>query len=353
MNKKRPTIYDVALRANVSANTVSRVINGKTGVGDATRERIRGIIDELGYFPNVGARALRGGRPGCIGVVRSSTTEDVPLSHPFIQWLFGEMHRVFGARGERICFDMSPCAPGNGTDYGRSIWESLFSACVLLNPLSPGDTTIPRIHRFGIPYLSLGRLDSFPECSSATADYERGAYLSTKYLIDRGHQSIAMVRAFANAQPGIDRERGYLRALEEAGLVPDERLIQSVNFKTRDNALIVHRLLVDGKVTGLVDCSATEDAWSMREGARRAGRTVGKDFETVVWTYSNDAAVLPEASAHLWLPVREAAAEGLELLAAWHRGEREGPIDIQYAPALFESMPDVEMTQSKRLFGQP
>lgn len=351
MRNRKPTIYDVAEIAGVSANTVSRVLNEKNGVSDLTRERIRQIIRDVGYHPNIGARALRGGRPACIGVIQSARNEDVPISHPFIQWLFGEMNRVFGIHGERICFDMHPCAGRSGGDYARSIWENLFSACVLLSPLKIGDKIIPRIHRSGVPYLSLGRLDSFPECSCATADYELGAYMSTKYLIDRGHRSIAMLRAFHHYQPGVDRQRGYLRALEEANIAPDERLMQSVSFTVTDNANIVHRLLVDGKVTALVDCSATEDAWSIREGARRAGRIPGKDFEIVVWTYSTDSTVLHEACAHLWLPVREAAAEGLELLAAWHRGERKEPINLQYAPAMFESTPDVDITPSRRLFG--
>ena len=352
MPKNKPTIYDVATIAGVSANTVSRVINGKSGVGDATRQRIDSIIADIGYHPNIGARALRGGRPGCIGVIQSAQQDEVPLSHPFVHWLVQEMYRVFGENGERICLDLNPFAAPGVRDYGRSIWESLLSACVLASPLALGDTTIKRIHRSGIPYLSLGRLDTFPECSSATVDYELGAYMSTKFLLDRGHRSIAMLRAFPKYQPGVDRRRGYLRALAEAGLKPNERLIQAVNFKALDNATIVHRLLVDEKVTGLVDCSATEDAWSIREGARRAGRVPGRDFETVVWTYSNDAAVLFEACAHLWLPVREAAAEGLELLATWHRGESEGPINIQYAPALFETMPEIELTAPRRLFGQ-
>lgn len=347
---KHPTIYDVAEKAGVSANTVSRVINGKSGVGDRTRTRIRKIIQEIGYHPNVGARALRGGRPACIGVIQSANTTEIPMSHPFVQWLFAEMYRVFGNRGERICFDMNPCATG-GDDYARSIWENLFSACVFVSPLRVDDTVIERVHRSGIPYLSLGRLDRFPQCSSATADYEQGAYLSTRYLLERGHRHIAMLRAFESYQPGVDRMRGYLRALEEAGIEPDNRLVQSVGFASLDNATIVHRLLVDERVTALVDCSATEDAWSIREGARRAGRVCGTDFEVVVWTYNNDTVVLPEASAHLWVPVREAAAEGLEQLAEWHHGERNEPINLQYAPALFETPPDELITPSRRLFG--
>ena len=351
MRKKRPTIYDVAKVAAVSANTVSRVINGKTGVSESTRHRITDIITELGYYPHMGARALRGNHGRCVGVVQASRPQDVPLNPSFLIWLLGELQRVFGPEGERICFDLNPQVADASGDYARSIWENLFSACVIASPLAEGDTIIQRIHKSGIPYLSLGRLDSLPECSSATADYELGAYVSTKYLIDRGHRSIAILKAFSGYQPGVDRSRGYLRALDEAGISPSKRLMQSVNFPSSDNANIVHRLLVDESVTALVDCSATEDDWSIREGARRAGRVPGGDFETVVWTYSNQTAVLLEACAHLWLPVREAAAEGLELLAAWHRGERDGPINIQYAPVLFETMPGEEMTASKRLFG--
>ena len=352
MGLKNPTIYDVAEVAGVSANTVSRVLNGKSGVSGDTRARIRRIITELGFHPHMGARALRGNQAGCIGVIQSAPPGDMPISQAFLIWLLTELHRVFGERGERICFDLNPRAGDPEGDYARSIWENLLSACVIASPLAMGDQTIRRIHDSGIPYLTLGRLEEFPECSSATVDYEQGTYASTKFLLDRGHRSVAMLKAFAGYQPGHDRYRGYVRALREAGLEPMERLMQSASFTASDNANIVHRLLVDGNVTALVDCSGTEDAWSIREGARRAGRVPGKDFEVVVWTYNNESAVLFEAAAHLWLPVREAASEGLELLAAWHRGERSDPINIQYGPALFETMPHVEITQQRRLFGQ-
>lgn len=348
----KPTIYDVAKRAGVSANTVSRAINGKTGVSDTTRGRISDLVREMGYYPHIGARSLRGAQAGCIGVITPAPPQVIPLSHPFMMWLFSELYRVFGESGERICFDMNPRAGAPGNDYARSIWEKLFSACVFISPLELHDTTMQRVHQSGVPYLSLGRLDSLPECSSATVDYEQGAYESTKYLIQRGHTCIAMLKAFSGFQPGRDRRRGYLRALDEAGIAPDERLIQSIDFSTANDANIVHRLLVDTKVTALIDCSATEDGANLREGARRAGRVPGKDFEVVVWTYSNETAVLHEAAAHLFLPVRESAAEGLELLAQWYRGQREEPINIQYAPTLLEIMPRVEITPPNRLFGK-
>jgi LacI family transcriptional regulator len=52
------TIYDVAKEANVSAMTVSRVINNKGRISEATRDRVRKIMDELGFVPNTVARSL-------------------------------------------------------------------------------------------------------------------------------------------------------------------------------------------------------------------------------------------------------------------------------------------------------
>jgi len=265
-------------------------------------------------------------------------------------WLFVELYRIFGSQGEYVCWDLNPYTTSMHGDYARGVWEQLYKACVVAGPLATDDTTIHRLHASGTPYMALGRLDSLPDCSSATVDYEEGAYLSTRFLLDRGHTRIAMLKAFTGFQPGVERRRGYLRALEEAGVAPDENLIRSVIFGASNIANVLHRLLVSSDVTALIDCSATEDATSLREGARRAGRTPGDDFEIVAWTYVDNAAVLSEATAHVWLPVREAAAEGFELLAAWTRGEREEPVRILYRPVLNEEVAHGEIARPRRLF---
>lgn len=348
--RSRPTIYDVARIAGVSANTVSRVLNGKSGVSDATRARILEIMEKVGYYPHIGARSLRGSRKGCIGVALPAPIDRVPISQDLFIWLFSELYRVFGSQGERICFDMNPYKVTPNGDYARSIWEELYSACVLAGPLAVDDTIVHRIHASGIPYLAFGRLDSLPECSCATSDYDEGAYMSMKFLLNRGHKKVAMLKALTGFQPGVERRRGYMRALQEAELPFEERLLQSVTFGARDIAGVVHRVLSDRKVTAIIDASGTEDAFGIREGARRAGRVPGKDFDVICWTYSNRTAVMSEACAHLWLPAWEAAAEGLELLSMWFREEIEGPVHVVYPPTLLEDVPEVEMTKPKRLF---
>ena len=349
-HNKGPTIYDIARQAGVSAKTVSRVLNGKSGVAEATRARILDIMEQVGYHPHIGARTLRGPRRGCIGVTIPAPMDQVPISQEFFLWLFNELYRIFGFQGERICFDLNPYDGSTSGDYARSVWEHLYSVCVIAGPLAVDDTIIGRVHDSGIPYLALGRLDSLPQCSSATVDYEEGAYLSTKSLLDRGHKRIAMLKAFTGYQPGVERLLGYRRALEEADLPFEERLVRSVTFGARNIANVVHRLLVDRDVTALIDCSATEDGVSLREGAHRAGRVPGRDFDVIVWTYTHNAAVLSEACAHVWLPVREAATEGLELLAEWFYGEREGPINVLFRPILDEDVAQTEIQKPRRLF---
>lgn len=344
------TIYDIAREAGVSAKTVSRVLNNKPGVSRDTRARILDIMERVNFHAHIGAQSLRSKRTGCVGVTLPAPMDVVPLSQGFFMWLFAKLYELFGAKGDYMGFDMNPYHAMQHTDYGRGIWQQLFKACVVAGPLAVDDTVIGRIHQSGIPYVALGRMDSMPECSSATVDYEEGTYLSTRFMLERGHKRIAMLRAFSGYQPGVERLRGYARALNEAGIQEDPTLVRSVTFDGHNIANVVHRILTDTNVTALIDCSATEDGNSLREGARRAGRVPGKDFEIIAWTYADNASVLDEASAHLWLPVVEATAEGLEQLSAWMNGERDGPISVLFRPVLNTTWARGELSRPKRLF---
>lgn len=344
------TIHDIARETGVSAKTVSRVLNNENGVAEATRARIVKLMEEVGYHPHTGARSMRARTRDCIGLTLSGPPDEVPLSEGLFIWLFSSLYHLFSAEGNYLCFDLNPFHKGRDADYGRGLWEQRYSACVICGPLHLGDKTLPRIHKAGYPYVALSRLDGFPESSHATVDYGEAARASVEFLAKRGHKRIAMLKGFAGYQPGLERRRGYLAAHEEAGLDVDQTLMRRTSFASADIENAVHRLLLDHGVTALVDASGAEDAAGLRKGALRAGRTPGKDFELVAWTYTHNAAVLAEAAAHVWLPVREAAAEGFGLFAEWFHEEREGPIQVLYRPTLYESVANGEIHKPKPIF---
>ncbi|MET0161382.1 MAG: LacI family DNA-binding transcriptional regulator [Microbacteriaceae bacterium] len=63
-----PTVYDVARLAEVSIATVSRVLRTPDAVKESTRERVLGVVRELGYVPSASARGLAGRRTGVLGL---------------------------------------------------------------------------------------------------------------------------------------------------------------------------------------------------------------------------------------------------------------------------------------------
>lgn len=97
------TIYDVAKEAGVSIATVSKVINKTGRIGEKTKRKVRAVIEELNYQPNMMASALMGKQTKTIGLL-------IPdLANPF----FSELARSIEVRGQELGYNLVMC----NTDY--------------------------------------------------------------------------------------------------------------------------------------------------------------------------------------------------------------------------------------------
>ncbi len=344
------TIREVARAAGVSTKTVSRVVNEEKSVAPDTRERVLRVIRDTGYHPHTGARSMRRKTRDCIGLTIPISSDVIPISHPTLNTIFDALSRVFASKGNYISFDLNPHAKGAVRDYARGLWEQRFGAIIIAGVLPEDDQIVRRIHDSGAPYMVTSRMDTFPECSAASVDIELGGYLSTKYLLDRGHKRIAFLKAFGGMQPGAARRRGYVRAHEETDAPVDNALVQSTTFLSQDIVQAVQCLLTDRTVTALIDSSGAENAASLREGALLAGRELGKDVEVVPWCYAFGGQILPEASATLWFPLREAFVAGMEALERWFSGETDEHVDVLYCPVLCEESAQGDGASPQPLF---
>ncbi|WIB37075.1 LacI family DNA-binding transcriptional regulator [Curtobacterium sp. MCJR17_043] len=113
--RKAPTIFDVAERAGVSHQTVSRVINGDPTVRDGFRSRVTTAIGELGYRPRAAARALAGGRSRALGLVSAGGRAVRTVEHRD-RVRAGRAHR----RVPRAPLDAARRPPGRSTCPRRS-----------------------------------------------------------------------------------------------------------------------------------------------------------------------------------------------------------------------------------------
>ena len=86
---KRPTIADIARRAGVSTGAVSYALNGQPGVSTATRQRILAIANEVGWRPNIAARALSVSRAHAVGLILSRPARVIGVEPFFMQFIAG------------------------------------------------------------------------------------------------------------------------------------------------------------------------------------------------------------------------------------------------------------------------
>ena len=220
-NGSRPTIYDVARLAGVSPKTVSRVVNGEASVRDETRERVRRAITALGFEPHPLASALRRGRTlGIVGLVIQD------LRNPFYLSLADTIETTLRRRS----FTLMVASASEDAVLERTLVDAFLRRGIsgLILAAAPGGNHSylqgPMENGVGVVFVDRAPIDLSADWVSI--DNERGGYLATRYLIQRGHQRVMAIGGPGDAEPIRARVRGYQRALREAGKPDDPSLIE-------------------------------------------------------------------------------------------------------------------------------
>ncbi|MEM1127043.1 MAG: LacI family DNA-binding transcriptional regulator [Bacteroidota bacterium] len=210
------TIYDIAERAGVSIATVSRVLNNHRRVADRTRRRVLSIADDLGYQPHASAQSLARRQTRLVSVVLPMMTN----------YFFVEVMRSLQEYLAEHEFDLlvhaSATLDGVDAQLDRAVQKGL-SDGILLFSTPTTEARTQRLRRCGRPVVLVDC--AHPGFDSVTTDNQAGGYLATRCLLDLGRRRIALLMANPASVPSKDRAAGYRRALCDAGLVADERLI--------------------------------------------------------------------------------------------------------------------------------
>ncbi|MEU8818809.1 LacI family DNA-binding transcriptional regulator [Actinoplanes sp. NPDC048796] len=208
---RRPVMSDVAARAGVSHQTVSRVLNGHPHVSPTTRTRVLAAIAELGYRRNLSARVLATGRSNVVGVVAQNTTLYGPSS--MVQAI-GE-----AALGADLSLTVGHVAGYDATAASRRIVERLVqqgaAGLVFIAPVDAAAEAM-RLVPPGIPIVTV---DGLPEwdVANVSVDQYAGGRLATQHLLKHGHRTVWHVAGPEQWHGSRARESGWRAALAEAG----------------------------------------------------------------------------------------------------------------------------------------
>ena len=182
---KRATLHDIAAIAGVSAQTVSRVANDQEGVSDETRKRIKHIMDELNYRPNIAARVLNNQRTFLLEVV----LVDVGYMGE-IGDTIAEMAKTMKEAGYNILFTIITAA-----ELEQTLKESaarMIDGFILLAPrLKFTDDEIVQLSQ-GIPFVRMSN-QLGTALPSVTYDFRLGTQTLMAYLVGLGHRHIAEI----------------------------------------------------------------------------------------------------------------------------------------------------------------
>lgn len=213
MKKNKVTIYEVAGKANVSLATVSRVLNYPDKVREETRERVLKVINELGYRPNAIARGLASRKSTFVGIVvpdfsRASVAEAVNgISN--LANSYGYQILVFPAEGDNR----------KSKDVWADVVASQVDGVLYLNDLRM-ENELDNLRGANIPVVCANSVISAPDVATVNIDYEEAAYRITKNLINKKRKAIVLATTVRNYSMNVQKEKGYVRAMEESGLTP-------------------------------------------------------------------------------------------------------------------------------------
>ncbi|MFT7559803.1 MAG: LacI family transcriptional regulator [Flavobacteriales bacterium] len=264
----KSTIKDVAKLAGVSFKTVSRVVNNVDNVGDALREKVSKAIAELNYKPNLSARGLRGAASS-IGFIY-----DNPNSNYVIEMQRGildECHK----RGYELV--IHPCnASGENIidEVIDMIDRSQVGGLVLTPPISEDPEILKAIEKKKIKFVRILSGSSAPDKVSPCVyiDDRGAAYRITKHLIDLKHIDIAFLGGDEEHKSSGERLEGYLAALRDNGIEPDESRIVAGRYSFESGVARTRELLQKPgpKPTAVFACNDEIAAGTLFE-ARIAG----------------------------------------------------------------------------------
>lgn len=304
------TLEQVALRANVSRATVSRVVNGDRRVGETARTAVEAAVQELGYTPNRAARSLVTRRSDSIAVVIPEPTTQL-FGDPFFPRVLRGISDAL-AEEELALVLLMPQGRGDELRVERYLAAGHTDGALLVS--LHGSDPMPRdLQRRGIPVVVGGRPPG-AGIPYVDVDNRGGAGAAVAHLLETGRQHVATIGGPQDMPPGADRLAGYHETLARAGIGVSDRLIEVADFTLDGGRAAMERLLERAPEIDAVFVASDLMAIGALAALVASGRRVPQDVALVGFDDSPLAAAARPPLSSVRQPIEEMGREMTRLL---------------------------------------
>lgn len=327
------SIKDIAKAANVSPAAVSRILNRQGSFSKETIQRVQECAQALNYRPNALSRSIRAKNTGIIGVLLPNCA--IPIYARALSGIINECSR----HGYNVILSSSYTSTEEEEQAISALAQRPMDALIYL-PRNTASAHYTARTFSDIPLVGLYRRTIGQNTPSVYADMVQAGYLTTQYLLMTGHRRIAFMAGFydetriggidgflklvdsdlSGSFTSVDRYRGHLKALKEAGIEPDPSLIYICSMHPSCAEDVFMRILIDGRVDAVI---ATNDGHAVRgiRFLKSCGKRVPEDISVIGFNndYIAESADVPLTTIHV--PMYEMGCHAICLIQKMHQEE--------------------------------
>jgi len=225
---KKVTIKDVAKEAGVSPSTVSRVISDSPNISNSTKDKVRSIMKEMGYYPNAIARSLVKQKTRSIGLVMSRPT-DRALANPFFS---GVIQGIAAVAQEKNYSILLTAADNYEDEYEEALKQLKVGRVdgLVLLASRINDDLIKQLLENNYPFVLIGRSEEFRSIPRVDNDNYMAAYTLVEKLIRSGYKDFSVLAGHKDYVFTGDRLKGVIDALKAHNLNINPDRIEFTDF---------------------------------------------------------------------------------------------------------------------------
>ncbi|HEY0187748.1 MAG TPA: LacI family DNA-binding transcriptional regulator [Cellulomonas sp.] len=272
------TIFDVAERAGVALSSASTALNGRPGVSEATRERVRTAARELGYVPSLRGRSLSAGRAYAVAFVVQRDS-DVLESDPFFATFIAGVESVLSLRGYALVLQMAGTEQDVAQRY-RDLAAYRRVDGVLLNELQVDDPRIPLLTELDLPTVAVNAQASTDAAPFPFPEVRQDGVAAVRELVHHlaglGHRRIAHVTGPPQFVHSRERLVAWRQAVRDEGLEPGPLVVGDFTYPGGEQAAAT-LLALDERPTA-VFCANDLSAAGFIRRAQDLGLEVPRDL---------------------------------------------------------------------------
>ena len=306
---KHITIYEVAQALEVSTTTVSRAMKDHHSIGKETKKRVRKMALEMGYEPNAIASSLRNKKTKTIGVIVSY------INRPFISSLISGIEEVASKFNYNVIISQSFDGYSKEIEDVRTMFNSRVDGLIVSLAMETRkyDHFNPYL-KIDYPLVFADRVAYDIDADKVLIDNFKAAFEATSHLINQGYKRVGHLAGSQQRHVYKQRLEGYISALKEHNIKPDDCLIYYSKLSHEDGIEAAKTLLNQDMKPDAIFVANDTSAIGFMQYAEENGISIPQELGIVGFNNDPISSIIKPQLSTIDHPATEIGKKAAELI---------------------------------------